>query len=84
MLQSLNRIVTTQHEYGFPSHLIINTHSWEFYEPTMCAFSYTSEKNYEFLEALIKKLAETYNLEHVTMSKLGRILLENKRLMADR
>lgn len=82
ILFSLNRIITIQNQYGVPAHLVINSHSWEFYEPTVPAFSYCSEMNFEFLQNLTKLLAENYDLEHVTMTTLARILLQSKPVMA--
>jgi peptidoglycan/xylan/chitin deacetylase (PgdA/CDA1 family) len=76
--RSLNRIIAIQVERGFPCHIVINAHSWEFYEPTMTEFSYCSEGNFEFLHNLMGLLAENFGLEYVTMSMLARILLENK------
>jgi peptidoglycan/xylan/chitin deacetylase (PgdA/CDA1 family) len=77
ILQSLSRIVTIQREYGFPAHLVINAHSWEFYEPTIPELSYCSETNFTYLRELTNKLAERFGLEYVNMSKLGQIFLEH-------
>jgi len=75
LLQYVSRISALQEALGFPPHLIILSHSWEFLNPTIDHqdYSYCSPANFEFLRNLDRILSENFNVKRVSISALAEL-----------
>jgi peptidoglycan/xylan/chitin deacetylase (PgdA/CDA1 family) len=80
LLRYVSRIVTLQEALGFPPHIVIISHSWEFLNSNVGRPSqnYCRPENFEFLQDLDRMLSCKFNMRHMSMSALAEVLARNQ------
>jgi len=75
-LEYTTRIATLQEALGFPPHLVLLSHSWEFSEPLSDRkdYSYRSISNFEFINDLLCFLSKNFSVKQTSITKLAAIL----------
>jgi len=78
LLRYVSRIAALQEALGFPPHLVIVSHSWEFLNPLIDHqdYSYCSPANFEFLHELVRILSENFDEKRVSISTLAEFFKE--------
>lgn len=73
LLQRISRIAGLQQALGFEPHIVILSHSWEFFNaPTNHEdYSHCSPANFEFLQKLDLILSKKFGVRHVSTSTLA-------------
>jgi len=80
LLQYVSRVITLQEALGFPPHIVILSHSWEFLNPNVgrAPPDYCCPENFEFLRHLDSTLSSKFNVRHMSMSALAEVLAKNQ------
>jgi hypothetical protein len=69
----ISGITAIQEALGFPPHVVILCHSWEFFSPLIDnkQYDYCSPQNSDFLDKLIRNLSEDFNIREISMQHLA-------------
>jgi hypothetical protein len=80
LLDCVTRIAMCQEAFGFLPHLVMLSHSWEFFPPLVenRDYAYCSATNFELLDSVVNSLSESFAVKRVSMSDLGELIKQKQ------